>query len=329
MSYRALVISEANNMFIKEIKQIEFQELKPDCVRIKVLYSSLNYKDALSSSGNKGVTRSYPHVPGIDAAGIIEESHSNLFKKGDEVIVTGYDLGMDTDGGFGEFIDIPANWVVKKPSSLSFKNAMLYGTAGFTAALSVKRMVDHGIKPEDGKILVTGATGGVGSIAMSILSHLGYHVVAVTGKTHLKEQLLLNGASEVIDRSDLTQLGTKMLAKPVWAAAIDTVGGEYLSSAVKSTAYNGCVTCCGNVASPDFELNVYPFILRGVTLYGIDSVQCTMPLRTKIWDLLSDGWSIVESFKTIQTVSLSEIETQIDLMLKGKHSGRTILEHHH
>ncbi|GAU77050.1 YhdH/YhfP family quinone oxidoreductase [Fusibacter sp. 3D3] len=329
MQYKALYITELDGVFTKEIKHLESQELKPDHVRIKVLFSSLNYKDALSSTGNKGVTRNYPHVPGIDAAGIIEESRSSLFNNSDEVIVTGYDLGMNTDGGFGAFIDVPAHWVVKKPSNLSLKDAMLYGTAGFTAALSVKKIVDHGVKPESGKILVTGATGGVGSIAMGLLSHLGYQVVAVTGKEQLKDQLIQNGACEVLHRDALTQLGAKMLAKPMWIAAVDTVGGDFLASAVKSTDYAGCVTCCGNVASPDLMLNVYPFILRGVTLYGIDSVQCDMTLRTKIWDLLSEEWAITEKFKFVETITLSEIESRIEMMLEGKHSGRTILEHHH
>ena len=329
MNYNAYFITEKEGQFHREIKQLEFNTLKEDHVRIKVLYSSLNYKDALSSSGNKGVTRQYPHVPGIDASGEIFESNSNDFKVGEPVIVTGYDLGMNTYGGFGEYIDVPAEWVVKKPNTLSLKNAMLYGTAGFTAALSVKKIVDHGIKPSDGKILVTGATGGVGSIAMGLLKHLGYDVVAVTGKIDLKEQLIQNGASEVIHRDELSALGSKMLAKPMWAGAVDTVGGLFLSSAVKSTAYNGCVTCCGNVASPDFELNVYPFILRGVTLYGIDSVQCDMPLRKEIWHLFANKWDISSQFSSTETISLPEIDQRIDAMLKGKHSGRTIIKHEH
>ena len=291
-----------------------------------MLYSSLNYKDALSATGNKGVTRSYPHTPGIDAAGIVKASRSNNFKPGDEVIVTGYDLGMNTSGGFGEYINVPADWVVPCPNSLSLKESMFYGTAGFTAALSVYKLIGSGVKPKDGEILVTGATGGVGSIAISLLKKLGYKVIAATGKIHEKELLQTIGAKDIIDRKELDDASGRAMLKSRWAGVIDTVGGNTLATALKTTKYGGSVTCCGNIASHEFSSSVYPFILRGISLFGIDSVQCPMVLRKDIWSNLATSWKI-DLKSTITEVSLDQLDERINLILAGKHVGRTIINH--
>ncbi|MDN5351358.1 MAG: acrylyl-CoA reductase [Clostridiales bacterium] len=294
-------------------------------VLIRVHYSSLNYKDALSSNGNKGVTRNYPHTPGIDAAGIVEDSQSPKWKKGDAVIVTGFDLGMNTHGGLSEYIRVPADWVIKCPEGLSLREAMCYGTAGFTAALSVDKIVSN-LKPEDGKILVTGATGGVGSVAVAFLSKLGYTVLAATGKAEVAEYLKKLGAAEIVGREVIDDQSGKPMLKPLWAGAVDTVSGNTLTTAIKAAAYGGHVTCCGNVSAGDFQSSVYPFILRGVTLHGIDSVQCGMPIRERLWALMATDWKVPTIFEEAQEITLDEVESVVESLLAGKHKGRTIVK---
>lgn len=321
--FRALKIIENQNIFERHIVEKSISELPESDILIRVKYSSLNYKDALSASGNKGVTRNYPHTPGIDAAGIVERSNSDKFKPGDQVLVTGYDLGMNTSGGFAQYISVPADWVVKLPEDLTLEKSMSYGTAGFTAALSIYKLIVSGVKAGDGDILVTGATGGVASIAISLLDKLGYSVVAATGRLEEKERLIGLGAKEVIQRTDIDDNSSKALLKARWAGVIDTVGGNILATALKSTSYNGTVTCCGNVASHELKTSVYPFILRGVSLIGIDSVQCDMETRLKVWEKLSRDWKIDVSY---EVVSLEEISEKIDLMLSSKHTGRCVLK---
>lgn len=325
-TYKSLVVTEQeNNTFSMEIVEKALSSLPEGDVLIQVQYSSINYKDALSATGNKGVTRRYPHTPGIDAAGLVVESSSENFKAGDSVLVTGYDLGMNTPGGYGQYIKVPANWVVKLPETLSLRESMIYGTAGFTAALSVYRLIASGVTPSDGEILVTGATGGVGSIAVSILHKLGYHVVASTGKTDANEMLLSIGATDIISREDLDDQSGKIMLRERWAGVVDTVGGNILATALKSTKYGGTVTTCGNVASPKLATTVFPFILRGISLIGIDSVECDMELRTKLWDLLSREWKIEALSKHVEEITLNELESKIQLILKGKLMGRTIV----
>ena len=267
-TFKAFRIEEINGNYQSSIKEIELSTLNNNEVLVKVHYSSLNYKDALSASGNKGVTRNYPHTPGIDAVGIIEKSNSDLFTIGEKVIVTSYDLGMNTDGGFAEYIQVPSDWVVKLPEKMTMKEAMIYGTAGLTAGMSVLRLTEL-IKPEDGKIAVSGATGGVGALSISILGKLGYSVVAITGKETERDYLINLGAKKVLLRSEVENFDKKPLLKPLFAGAIDTVGGVILENIIKSTDSLGVVTCCGNVASPKLDLTVFPFILRGVTLIEI------------------------------------------------------------
>lgn len=327
-TFRAIQVYEKEpKVYEKSIIERQISDLPEGEVLIKVKYSSLNYKDALSSIGNKGVTRNYPHTPGIDAAGIVASSTSDSFKVGDEVIVTGYDLGMNTSGGFGEYIRVPAEWVVPCPKDLSLRESMIYGTAGFTAALSVYNVVQSGIQPDQGDILVTGATGGVGSMAISILSKIGYDVLAATGKAHERAMLQSIGAKDIVDRKELSDDSGRPMLKGRWASVIDTVGGITLATAIKSTMYGGTVTCCGNVSAHEFTSSIYPFILRGVRLIGIDSVQCPMDLRTEIWKHLATDWKIDSVKNSITEVSLEGLQERIDLMLDGKHVGRTIVKH--
>jgi putative YhdH/YhfP family quinone oxidoreductase len=325
-SYKALVVKEASpNTYTREIETKTIKELPKGDLLVRVHYSSLNYKDALSASGNRGVSRHYPHVPGIDAAGVVEESSSIDFSPGDQVIATGFDLGMNTSGGYGQYIRIPAGWALHCPQHLSLKESMIYGTAGFTAALSVNKLVSHPVLPEQGKILISGATGGVGSIAVSIMAKLGYSITAVSGKPEASDYLTRLGAAEIISRQQAADSSGKALLKEKWAGAIDTVGGEILATAIKSTAYGGLVTCCGNVASPELPLSVYPFILRGVSLLGIDSAKCPIHIRQEIWQKLAGAWKIGNLDSLVTECRLPELSGIIEKMLQGRQTGRVIV----
>lgn len=324
MGFKALRVYDT-----PEVKQVieTFEEnaLPQGDVIIKVHYSSINYKDALSATGNKGVTRQYPHTPGIDASGVVTVSTSDQWQVGDRVIVTGYDLGMNTHGGFSEFIRVPAEWVVKCPETLTLREAMCYGTAGFTAALSVSKITEN-VSTEAGKVLVTGATGGVGSIAVALLSQLGYTVVAATGKPEYAKHLTDLGASEIIHRDVTNDTSGKAMLKGQYAAIIDTVGGNILSTAIKMLNYGGHVTSCGNVASPEFASSVFPFILRGVTLHGIDSVACPMPKRMAIWSKIASDWKVDALIQTVEEINLEAIPSVITQLIDGTHKGRTIVK---
>jgi len=325
-TFKALVVAESEDKtFTRKIKERNLDELPPGDVLVRVRYSSLNYKDALSSSGNRGVTRQYPHTPGIDAAGIVEGSDSEAFQPGDRVIVTSYDLGMNTSGGFGQYIRVPAGWVVNLPRDLTLKESMIFGTAGFTAGLSVHELIQS-VKPEDGEVLVTGATGGVGSVAVGILSKLGYPVVAVSGKPESKEFLFGLGARKVIGREEAGESSNRPLLKGRWAGVVDVVGGDILATAIKSANLGATVTCCGNVASPDLSLTVFPFILRGVKLVGIDSQHCPMEHRTAVWHKLASEWKIDQLGDLCREITMEQLSENLDLLLEGKSQGRIVLD---
>ena len=326
-NFKALVVRETmSKEYTMAVEERSIDDLPAGDVLVRVNYSSLNYKDALSASGNRGVTRRYPHTPGVDAAGVVESSSDKRFKQGDEVIVSCYKLGMSVDGGFGQFIRVPAGWVMKLPAGLSQKEAMIIGTGGFTAAHSVFKLRCQGVLPEHGKILVTGATGGVGSFSVLILAKLGYQVTAVSGKESAKQFLLDLGAQEVISRAAAQDNSGRAVLKGRWAGVVDTVGGGLLATAIKSTRYGGVVTCCGNVAGPEFEVNVYPFILRGVSLLGIDSAECPMALRTEIWQILAKEWRPSDLEFLCTEVSLENLSESIEKILAGKVQGRVVVK---
>ena len=326
-NFKAMVVSRTEDgKFTREITTRQIDSLPDGEVLLNVKYSSLNYKDALSAIGNRGVTKNYPHTPGVDAAGVVEDSKSGEFEPGDKVIVHGYDLGMDTSGGFGQYVRVPAKWVVSLPEGLELKESMMYGTAGFTAAQSVLRIVEGGVGPEDGKILVTGATGGVGSMAVAILGKAGYSVTASTGKPEQGRFLADLGAEEVIGREDLTDSSGRLLLKGQWAGVVDTVGGEMLATAIKSTRQRGVVTTCGNVASHELNINVYPFILRGITLVGIDSASCPMKRRRLVWEKMSGEWKLDILERMCRTVSLENLDPEIEVILKGGQVGRVMVD---
>lgn len=297
-------------------------------VLIKVAYSSVNYKDALSASGNKGVTRKYPHVPGIDAAGKVVSSTSENIAKGDNVIVTGYDLGMNTWGGFGEYVSVPAKWVVKLPEGLSLFEAMCLGTAGLTAGLSVYSLIRSGIGKEHGKIVVSGATGGVGSISVAILSKLGYEVVAVSGKVEDQFITQVLGAGSIISRNEfIDTYDQKAMSKADFSGGIDTVGGSILSGIIKSLKYNGAVATCGNVASAEISTSIFPFILRGTKLLGIDSVEQPIEFKSEIWNLLAKEWKPTHLKDIVKEISIEQLPDVLTTLLVGKARGRYVVNH--
>jgi putative YhdH/YhfP family quinone oxidoreductase len=325
--FKALVVDKTpDKLFVRDIRTRKIDDLPPGDLVVRVRYSSLNYKDALSATGHPGVTRRFPHIPGIDAAGEVVSCESDAFAPGDRVIVTGYDLGMETDGGWGEYIRIPSEWAVRLPAGLTLREAMVVGTAGFTAALSVLKLEQAGVKPSDGDILVTGATGGVGSIAVSILSSAGYRVVAATGKGSDEAFLRSLGASEVIPREQVTAGSERPMMIERWGGAVDVVGGEILAAAVKATRYGGAVTCCGLVGSTDLPVNVYPFILRGVSLLGIDSVNCPAGTRLQVWQKLAGEWKPEQLAEVVTEVSLEGLEEKIQAILHGQIRGRIIVK---
>ena len=325
MKYSAYYVEEIDGAFSASISELDLQKPEDGFVQIKVSHSSLNYKDALSASGNKGVTRNYPFVPGIDAAGTIADANSSEFTDGDEVIVTGYDMGMNTPGGFGEYINVPAEWVVKKPLNLSSLEAMSIGTAGITAAASVLK-IQESSKASDLPVLISGATGGVGSISVMLISKLGKEVSALTGKPSSTDFLNSIGASNIIMRDEYLESPAKAMERPLFSSAIDTVGGNVLSKMLPQISPHGVVACCGNVAGIEVNTTVFPFILRGITLAGIDSAESPIEFKTSIWNKFANEWKLDLS-PMIRVVFKENLQQEIDLILEGGQQGRVVLQH--
>lgn len=325
-SFKALQVSESEGeRFESKIVERATDDLPAGEVLIRVRYSSLNFKDALSASGNRGVTRSYPHTPGIDAAGVVASSSVAEFAEGDEVIVTGYDLGMNTAGGFGQYIRVPAAWVIKRPQGLSLRDAMILGTAGLTAALCVDKLEQAGLEPGDAPVLVTGATGGVGSIAVALLASLGYKVAAVTGKADQADFLTRLGATQIVERAALQAGVEKALLKEQWNGAVDTVGGDILFNVVKSLQRGASVACCGLTAGTHFQASVLPFILRGVNLLGVDSVEIPLVVKASMWDKLSLQWKLANLDELAHEINLEQLPEAIERILAGGQVGRVLV----
>jgi acrylyl-CoA reductase (NADPH) len=323
--FSALQASESvSGEFEQVIVQRDIDELPAGELLIRVKYSSLNYKDALSASGNRGVTKRFPHTPGIDAAGVVEASSVAEFSPGDQVIVTGYDLGMNTSGGFAQYIRIPACWALKRPQGLSLREAMVLGTAGLTAALCVDKLEQAGLAPDAGTVLVTGATGGVGSVAITLLTTLGYRVAASTGKAEQADYLKALGAQQIVLRSELLEGTDKLMLKEQWAGAVDCVGGDILFNVVKSLRYGASVACCGLTAGVDLKGSVLPFILRGVNLLGVDSVALPLVVKASMWDRLSLQWK-VNLDTLVSEVTLDQLPAAIAQVLAGKQVGRVLV----
>lgn len=325
--FKALVTDETDDgQFVIRIKDRSIHDLPAHEVLIRVLYSGLNYKDALSASGHKGITKKYPHTPGIDAAGVVANSADPSLIEGEEVIVTGYDLGMNTSGGFAEYISVPAAWVVKRPQQLSLEECMIIGTSGFTAASGIYEFMKHGVDPDAGEVLVTGATGAVGSMAVAMMAAAGYSVCAATGKASSIEWLKELGASSVIDRKLMEDTTGKPLLPARWIAVFDTVGGNILSTAIRSTRERGIITNCGMIASNDLNVSVLPFILRAVRLVGIASAETPMERRLEIWDLIQSTLKPACLHSIARAVSIAEVPREIELMLRGDQQGKVIIK---
>ena len=325
MKYKAYLVEENEGKHSGQVKEIEMPSLDDGNVIIKVHYSSLNYKDALASSGVKGVVKSYPFVPGIDVAGEIIETSNSEFSVGDNVVATGYKIGMSVFGGFGELVQLPSKWVLKLPAELNSFDSMCYGTAGITAAACVKKIIDANVSNEL-PVLVSGATGGVGSISVGILSKLGYQVHAISGKQDKIETLKSMGASEIILRDEFTNEPVKALDKAIYGGAVDTVGGEILAKIISMVANQGVVSCCGNVAGAMFTSSVFPFILRGVQLSGIDSAESSLVLKKEVWNLLSNEWSL-NLTDHINTIQIDGIGDEVKKILNGNQVGRVVIKH--
>jgi len=325
--FRALVVKKNDDKtFTREVTERKINDLPEGQVLIRVRYSSLNFKDGLSCIGNPGVTRNYPHTPGIDASGEVAESSDSRFKEGDFVIVSGYNLGMDTSGGFGQYIRVPADWIEPLPEGLTIKEAAIYGVAGFTAALSVDALQKHGIGPEDGGVVVTGSTGGVGSVSVALLSHLGYNVVASTGKKEEREFLSGIGASQIISREEVNDESNKPLLSERWGGAIDSVGGNTLATLLKAVKRGGAIAATGLVASSELSTTVFPFILRGVSLLGIDSGYTPKKLRREIWKKLAGDWKFAKLQKLTIDCTLDQLDPEIDKILAGGQRGRVVVD---
>lgn len=323
-TYKALVAEEVDGEFIQTIQTVSSASLPNHDVIIQVYYSSLNYKDMLSASGHNSITDHYPFTPGIDAAGIVIRSRDERFKEGDKVIVTSYDLGMNTPGGFGATISVPGDWIIPLPKKMSLRESMMIGTSGLTAAMGVQKILNQGIQPSDGIAVVTGATGAVGSFAIALLSVLSFKTTAITGKINESPFLKAIGADKVQNRFELDFIKERPLLSSKWIAGVDTVGGELLDLIIRQTAHNGTIACCGNVAGEILNTSIYPFILRGVSLVGIDTGIAKMKDRLPIWNKLSDEWNF-DKEPICRFIKLSELPAEIARMKSSQKVGKVVI----
>ena len=319
--FQALVATEAG----LGVEAFEFDDLDAGDVVVDVKYSALNFKDSLAANGNPGVARKLPLIPGIDAVGEVLESSDARYSVGQQVLVGHADFGTSHHGAMAELVRVPGEWVYPLPDGFDLRTTVAWGTAGFTAAQSVEKIVAHGVKPDDGEVLVTGATGGVGIFAVKLLAKLGYQVVASTGKQERYDWLTQNGACEILTRQDLDDLSGKPMLKSRWSAAVDTVGGNTLSTVLRSTVPYGCVTACGLVAGHDLSITVYPFILRGITLCGISSALVPRESRIRLWSNIAQQWSM-DLDSIVNEISLNELPAAIDQISNGSIAGRTIIK---
>jgi len=325
--FQAFVVNKTEEDFTSGFKQLTLDDLPQGDVLIKVSYSSVNYKDGLASIPDGKIVRSYPFVPGIDLAGIVADSNDARFKAGDEVIATSYALGVSHFGGFSEYARVKADWIVPLPAGLSLKEAMALGTAGFTAALAINQLEKNGLHPQNGPVLVTGATGGVGSIGIDILNSLGYTVAASTGKSSEHVYLKELGASEILSREETSAESNRPFEKERWAGSLDSVGGFTLAYLIRTTRYGGCIAAYGNTGGTNLNTTVFPFILRAINLLGIESVNCPMELRDQLWHNLASNYKPRLLLDKIgYEIPFEELPQALASILKGGVRGRTIIK---
>ncbi len=321
-----LVDKDADGQVSGRITEVPTAELPAGDVVVRVDYSSLNYKDALGATGHPGVNKTFPNIPGVDAAGRVAESGVYEFCEGDEVIVTGFDMGSNRWGGYGDYIRVPQDWVVPMPNGMSIRESMILGTAGLTAGFLVQALLDHDVTPDKGEVVVTGASGGVGSFAVAILAKLGYETVAVTGKESAHPILRSLGATQVAGRDTVSDDTGRPLLKGRWAGAIDTVGGAPLATVLRAMKHGGCAAICGNAAGVDIpDMTVFPFILRAVTLTGVDAAWCPIPLRHQTWDKLGNEWKLDCLDQLAQFITLEQLPGKVAEILDGKITGRVVV----
>ena len=323
--FKAYRTFQENDAIVSRFVDMTVDELDPGDVVVRTKYSTINYKDALSYNGVGKIMRKYPTNAGIDMAGTVETSTDTRWKRGDKVIVHAYDMGVAHDGGYAEFVRVPADWVVRRPESMTAFDAMTLGTAGFTAAQALMQMEHNGLKPENGPVAVTGATGGVGSVAVEILAKTGYEVVAITGKKEETNYLKALGAKDVMLRQSIDVSKIRPLEKATWAGAIDNLGGDVLSWLLATTKVGGNVAAVGLAASMKLNTSVAPFILRGVSLLGINSAECAMSVRQKIWNKLAVEWRPDQVHDQVRTIDFDELPTHFDAYIKGMVRGRTVV----
>lgn len=305
--------------------ELGIDDLDSGEVLIRNSHSSVNYKDALAATGTGRVVRRFPVIGGIDVAGTVVTSGDTRFREGEAVLVTGYGMGVEHDGGYAEYSRVPADWVVPLPQGMSTADAMAIGTAGFTAALAIMRMEQNGLKPANGPVVVTGASGGLGSVAVDLLAGLGYEVTAISGKDNQHEYLRHLGASQVLSRHTL-EMGTKPLEKTIWAGGVDPVGGETLAWLTRTMKQHGTIASCGLTAGVELHTTVMPFILRGVSLLGIDSVQCPMELRRRVWERLASDMRPRHLKEITRTIHFEQLPETFDALLKGTAKGRVVVK---
>lgn len=321
-----LVTKDADGNVHGEIAQRPLSELPPGDTLIRVAYSSLNYKDALAATGHPGVNKQFPHIPGVDAAGHVVRCEAGKFSSNDPVLVTGFDMGANRWGGWSEYVQVSWSWVVPLPPGLSLRDSMILGTAGFTAGLCVDALQKHDVLPDSGEVVVTGASGGVGTFAVALLAKLGYHVAAVTGKTTSHEYLKRLGAEQILGREQIDDRSGKPLLFGRWAGAIDTVGSNLLGTILRATKHGGCVAACGLAAGSDLPVTVYPFILRGITLAEIDAAWGPIPLRHEIWRRLAGPWKLDCLPLIARFAELAQVPAHVPEILAGRVTGRVVVE---
>ncbi|CAM3924079.1 acryloyl-CoA reductase [Cohnella lubricantis] len=325
-SFQALVVDKQEERLTVEVRQLSLQDLPAGELLVKVHYSGVNYKDSFAAMPNSPMVKSYPIVPGIDLAGVVVASEDSRFKEGDEIIATSYEIGITHYGGYAEYARIPAKWAVPLPAGLTMRESMIIGTAGFTAALSVQRLEENGLAPGKGKVLVTGATGGVGSFAIAILAQRGYEVEASSGKVSEHEYLRALGAASIVSRDEVSNVELRPLGKQRWVAAVDPVGGEPLAAVINQIQYGGSVAASGLTGGVNVPLTVFPFIGRGVNLLGIDSVYCPMEPRVRTWNRLAADFKPAEMERFVQReVKLEQLPEVLPTLLQGQARGRTIV----
>jgi len=324
--FKAFLIEEAEEGVNSSFKTIDTADLDPGEVLIKTAYSSVNFKDALAATGAGKIIRRFPCVGGIDLSGVVVESSSDEFKAGQEVIATSYDIGVAHHGGYAEYCRVPAKWVVPMPAGLDLFSSMALGTAGFTAGLAVERMEHNGLNPDAGPVLVNGATGGVGGIAIDILSALGYDVTAMTGKPDQSDYLKSLGAAEILDTASLDLAKIRPLGRETWAGVVDNLGGDILSWLASTVKVGGAIASIGLAASFKFNTTVMPYILRGVTLAGIDSVNAEMEVRRKVWGRLATDMKPKNLDKIVTTVAFDDLPATFEAVMQAKMRGRSVVK---